>query len=379
MSTESIHPGVDVIAIASAVTVVLTTHGPDAVHCGAISTATGVPRSQLEELYSQPGELLLLAWDTVLRLKFEVLVRTAAELMDGRLDAIRPSVAPDATTRAVAHLLVVTHRFDELREVVPFDVQRLLYEHEIEEMSTVDRSVFRATLGWLLGIALEPGRQFHDSIELLGHIGWTSGCWKRHVVEEQVDPTPPLALAFDDIGGMSQEILGACTRIIAEGGIERATLLRIARMAGCPSEVVSGMYGRQEYLIADYIGLVFSLLFSYRRYEQYMESPALATMRLEVWLEPEVRTRRRALLESVMASNFLPFLESAFVRSADEALMELHLSLLDRSEAFTTKASLRFVASRQVVLGLGVLEEVELEKWPRDWGPFLKMFLFEVG
>ena len=109
-----------------------------------------------------------------------------------------------------------------------------------------------------------------------------------------------------------------------------------------------------------------------------MDSPAHAAMRLEVWLEPDLQVRRRALIESVMASNFSPFLESAFVDAAEEALADMRLANLDTPENHLEIECVRFVASRQVALGLALLEEVELERWTRTWQPFLRAFLAET-
>jgi hypothetical protein len=102
-----------------------------------------------------------------------------------------------------------------------------------------------------------------------------------------------------------------------------------------------------------------------------MDSPAYAAMRLDVWLEPDMSIRRRALLESVMASNFSPLMESAFLGAAEAALTDMRLAHLDISEARTEIARMRFLASRQIALGLALLDDVEVERSSRDWSPFV--------
>jgi AcrR family transcriptional regulator len=314
-----------------------------------------------------------------LRFEFENLVDQARAIMSGNLESIDSGRSTSPLRKASNHLLIAAHRFDELRDVVPFDVQRVLFEHESDETGVADRTVFRAVIGWLLGIALEPGRRESDTLALLRHIGWADGIWRNGRLAGRAKRMPPLPLVFEEVGDMSQEILGACTRIVARGGFSRATLARIARMSGYPPEVLYGMYGRQEYLIAQYMRSVFALLFSFTRFEQFRDSPAQASMRLGVWLEPDMHIRRRALLESVMASNFSPLLESAFFDAAEVALTDMRLAHLGVSELRTEVDRLRFLASRQITLGLALLDDVEVERWDRDWDPFLQVLFSSDG
>jgi hypothetical protein len=360
--------------VASVVMEILSNAGPDAVQLSTVAQRLGRSPGEVEEMFGHPGELLYVVWESRLRFEFENLVDQARTIMSGDLESIDSVVSTSPLRKAATHLLIAAHRYDELREVVPFDVQKILFEHESDQEDVVDRSVFRALIGWLLGIALEPGRRDADTLILLKHIGWSGGIWRDARLTGRAERTPPLPLVFEEAGDMSQEILGACTRIVARGGFSRATLARVARMTGYPPEVLYGMYGRQEYLIARYMRSVFALLFSFTRFEDYMHSPAIATMRLGVWLEPEMRIRRRALLESVMAANFSPLMESAFFDAAEVALTDMRLAHLGVSERRTEVDRARFLASRQITLGLALLDDVEVERWNRDWGPFLQVF-----
>lgn len=354
---------------------ILLNSGPDAVHLSTIAQELGRPLGEVEETFGHPGELLYLAWNFRLRSEFEDLVRQTRELMSGDLGSLDSGLSTSPLRKAACHLLVVAHRYDELREVVPFDVQRLIQKYESDPKDIVDRSVLRALIGWLLGIALEPGHRYGDSLKLLRYIGWRDGVCRDVQLGERVERTPPLSLTFDDEGDLAQEILGACTRIVAQGGFGRATLFRIARHAGYPPEVLHGLYGRQEYLIAQYIRSVFALLFSFPRFTEFMSSPAIGSMRLTVWLESDMHIRRRAVLESVIASNFSPLLESAFVDAAEGALADMRIAYLDVSEEYLAISQTRFLASRQVALGLALLEDIEVEGWIPDWNPFLHVFL----
>lgn len=373
-SSAGTHTQID-RAVAEVVVDILLDSGPDAVNMTAVSEPTGLAVETLEEMYGHPGELLHLAWDTALRVEFEAVVAQARTLMSGRFDSIHRRETVSPRRRAAVHLLVVAHRFDELKEVVPFDVQRVLFEYENDCIDDCDRSVLRALIGWLCGVLLDPGRDPDDALVLLSDIGWHDRCWRTPESLETLDDTPAVALTFDEAGELSRTILLACTRIVAEGGVSRATLVRIARSAGYPAATVYDMFGRQEHLLAKYVQFVFAELLSYRRLIDIMADPSLADMRLRVWLEPNLNTRRRSLLECVMASNYSPFLKTAYVDALEEAIADVQVASLRATPARALNTHRRFVASRHLVMGLAVLDDVELASWPRHWTPFLKVFL----
>lgn len=363
--------------VVSAVLDLLSSGGPDAVSVHSVAQRTGLGMDELLEKFGYPGELLYAAWVAELKEEFESVVKRAVKFSHGDFSALADSVDPTDECRSMTHLLVVSHRFDELREIIPFDVQRIVYEYDDDGASSADRSVVRALIGWQCGIALEPGRHRGDSLRILEQTKWYDGCWHDAPWHPDVETTPALTLDFADVEGFMQDVLRACTRIVAQGGVGRATLLRTARMAGHPPALMYETFGRQEFLIAEYVKHTFSLIFSYRRISDVLSNPSYAEMRLNVWLADALHTRRRALIEAVMASCFSPFLESAFLQTTGEGLADVRLANLDVPDADLTLVCRRYVASRHIVLGLAVLNEVELDSWNRDWGPFLRAFVFD--
>ncbi len=374
---DSSHGSYDLMSDAVAIAVVdlLTALGPDAVHTTAVANATGYSESDLDETYGHAGELLYLAWERLLRIEFEALVGQAQELMSGNFASLNNDETVSSHRRAAVHLLVVAHRFDELKEGLPPDVQRVLSEHETEYIDDSDRSVLRGILGWLCGVLLDPSRSPGDSLKLLPDINWHDRCWRQFGSHRTVQETPEMTLTFDGVSAFSQSIFLACTRIVAEGGVSRATLVRIARTVGCPPAVVYEMFGRQEHLLAQYMQFVFSTLFSYSRLAPLLEDAAQAEMRVRVWLGPNLAMRRAALLESVLASGFSPFLKTAYVDALEEGLADLQVAQLQSSPSQTLNSYRRFIASRQLVLGLAVLKEVDTDTRTSELGPFLASFL----
>jgi hypothetical protein len=135
------------------------------------------------------------------------------------------------------------------------------------------------------------------------------------------------------------------------------------------------MYGRQEHLLAHYVQIVFSTLFSYRRLAELLQDAAHADMRLRVWLGARVQMRRRAVLECVLASGFSPFLKGAYVDALDEGLADVRVAHVHASSQRTLNTQRRFIASRQIALGLAVLAEVELDPRTPQLSHFLSAFL----
>ncbi len=354
---------------------ILADAGPDAVHLSSVAQALGLPLGDVEEIFGHSGELLYTAWQSRLRDEFAALVAQARTIMTGQFSSLGRDVESPSIRRAAVHVLIVAHRFDELREIVPADVQGIFSEYDRDLGSASDHTVLRAVVGWLCGSAIDPFDPSLDTLELLPSIGWYDGCWNRHSAVVQRDHSPALALTFDGVGTIEPDILVACTRIVAQGGVGRATLLRIARAAGYPSAEMYERFGRQEYLLAQYVHVVFSTLFAYPRMTEIMNDPRYAAMRLKVWLEPSLRIRRRALVESVLAAAFSPILASAYKNALENSVADLMIGNLSSDDRGTANVFRRFVASRHITLGLAIVEDVDLETWSRDWGPFLASFL----
>ena len=116
-------------------------------------------------------------------------------------------------------------------------------------------------------------------------------------------------------------------------------------------------------------------LFSYSRLAPLLEDAAQAEMRVRVWLGPSLAMRRAALLESVLASGFSPFLKTAYVDALEEGLADLQVAQLQSSPSQTLNSYRRFIASRQLVLGLAVLKQVDTDTRTSELGPFLASFL----
>lgn len=361
--------------VASIVLDILVTSGPDAVHLSEVAASAGCPVEEFTSRYGHVGELLYVAWDKSLRLEFASIVAQARDLMSGDFTSIRGGKTVSSRRRAAVHLVSVAHRFDELKEAVPFDVQHMLLTHETGCHDDSDRSVMRGLIGWLCGILLDPGRNPDETLSLLLDTNWHDNCWRKAEQGEYFAETPELPLVFEDVSEMLQKILLACTRIVAEGGVGRATLVRIARSVGYSPTDVYTLFGRQEHLLAQYVQFVFGTLFSYSRLSELLQDASHADMRVRVWLGPRVQIRRRALLECVLASQFSPFLKTAYQDALDEGLADVQVANLRATPAHELNTYRRFIASRQIVLGLAALEEVELATWPRTWRPFLAAFL----
>ena len=362
---------------------ILIAEGPDAISLSQLALLLDRDSEELLELFGHPGELLAQLWQTVLRQQLIDITDLAQRIFGGDLAAIEDIRVNVSLRRAALQLCVVAHRYDELAEVVPADLtqqvtalcSRIAASNNSLDANTqaADRSVVLGLLGWVMGILLEPVDIETSSLQSLALNDFHHRCWTVDVDSVAVERQPPQVLIYDQSGPLSGELLRASTNIVAQGGVGRATLSRVARMSGFPPEVVVGMYINQENLIADFIETMVSTLFSYETVSGVINDPPRGAMRLSVWLEDGLRTRRRALLEIVLAGAHSSSISAAYaqaVRQVDSFAKSIPDQRLANSEiGFSMYAAM----VRHICLGLAVLQNLVGDFQGTDWRPFTSM------
>ena len=358
----------------------LVTEGPDAISMSQLATQLDRDIDELLELFGHPGELLAQLWQTVLRQQLIDLTDLAQRIYEGDLTAIQDIRVNFTLRRAALHLCVVAHRYDELAEVIPADLtqqvtaicSRIAASNDSLDANAqaTDRSVILGLLGWVMGALLEPTVVDTSPLQSLVSNHFYYHCWTTNPDSARVERQPPQVLIFDQSGPLSGELLRASTNIVAQGGVSRATLSRVARMSGFPPEVVVGMYINQENLIADFIETMVGTLFSYETVSSVVNDPPRGAMRLSVWLEDGLGVRRRALLEIVLAGAHSSSISAAYaqaVHQVDGFAESLPGHRLANSELdFSTDAA----TVRHICLGLAVLRNLIGDFQVADWRPF---------
>ena len=344
--------------------------GPDALSLSGVAGLLDRDLSDLTETYGHPGELLAQVWSAYLSAEWDDIISIAERLFLGEVQAAEQLRQNIGIRRAAVHVAIVAHRYDELAEVVPHDIARkiaVLRRRRFEtsagrtdEERSADDSVLLGLLGWILGSLLDP--QEVRSLSHLQNNGWHTRCWKTSFTSPEAPRLPPRSLVFDQAGPLSQDLLAASTRIVAQGGMSRATLSRVARLSGYPPEVVVGMYLKQENLLSDFIETAVNILFGSERIDQALRDPDLGSMQLAVWLEPAQVNRRRALLEILMSGAFSPTIRVAYIRA---------VQLADSStDVISADFRLRAAIVREVCFGLAVVRDAIGDFGITDWRSF---------
>lgn len=358
----------------------LIAEGPDAVSLVQLAELLNRDIDELQELFGHPGELLAQLWQSVLRLQWVEIMGLARRIFDGDLAAIHDVRMNLSLRRAAIHLIVVAHRYEELAEVIPNDVARqvsLLSESvttsdiaATENARAADHCMIVGLLGWITGVLLDPRAGDEPSLNhlLLNH--FHHRCWKTDHDQKMAERRPPQTLVFDQAGPLSGELLRASTSIVAQGGVGRATLARVARISGFPPEVVVGMYVKQENLHADFIESAVTSIFGYESVKNAVSDPLNAAVRLSVWLDQETDARRRALLEILVAGTFSPSIRNAYARVVHNIESVAHIHSQADHVIFESDFRRYAAVVRHICLGLGVIRENIGDLGIADWRPF---------
>lgn len=359
---------------------VLVAEDPDAVSLVQLAGLLNRDLDEMQELFGHPGELLAQLWQSTLHWQLAEVIDLAERIHDGDLEALNEIGVNRSLRRAAIHLMIVSHRFEELAEVVPQDVAQMtsdlrsrvqsLDESDSPSMIEADDSVIIGLLGWVCGVLLDPGVDKEISLRQLESNHFHHRCWKTHLEPMPAKRLQPQVLVFDQDGPLSGELLMASTRIVAQGGVNRATLARVARISGFPPEVVVSMYLKQENLLSDFIQSVMTSIFGYESIKEVMVDPSNATVRLAVWLADGLVLRRRALLETLLAGSHSPSIRSAHARVVRSIDSRAESDGDDGHDIFGGHFSRYAVVVRHVCLGLAVIRDAIGDLGVTDWRPF---------
>ena len=185
---------------------------------------------------------------------------------------------PHGPLRPGIALLIASSRVPELHEIIVPEIQ-----------------------GWLRELGISDDRDDVESMQKLGIISFVLGClyfaaadmfdfadWEAvkplaHYVLE--NPSADGVPVVDEIAGPSVEVItdndirdalvNGAARVIARGGIERATTQRIARAAALPPSALFSEYRTRQALFSDVAQKLLHLIYRGSRAEDVLESESV--------------------------------------------------------------------------------------------------------
>ena len=183
---------------------------------------------------------------------------------------------PQGPLRPGIALLIASSRIPELQEIIIPEIQ-----------------------GWLRDMGISDDRSDVASLQKLGIIGFVLGClyfaaadmfdfadWEtikplaHYVLEHQsiegvsdVPDVKPPSIAVTTDNEIRDALVNGAARVIARGGVERATTQRIARAAALPPSALFSEYRTRQALFGDVAEKLLHLIYRGARAEDILPTP----------------------------------------------------------------------------------------------------------
>jgi AcrR family transcriptional regulator len=291
-------------------------------------------------------------------------------------------VEPDDALRAAIELLAVVPRVEELDEVVRPDIATML----AEAGATVDdsprrRAVVLSQLSLVWGIALLslPGTlpPFEWWRVLSGTIGLGHEDVQPVGTIEPVDLSPPPPAI--DPGSGRLVLLGAAGQVMARSGVERATLSRIARLAGYSTGVIYEYFSSKDDLVNGWVEAFLDRLYSTTaETEGSLLSAGLFTADagrvLAGFTRPEARRLQRLKVELYVAAAHHPAIAESLGEVFGRHTAEVEARYLAAGMG-PDEAAVAPGASQVVTHGIALVESVAWPVQDVDWRFFAEPLL----
>jgi len=255
---------------------------------------------------------------------------------------------PHGPLRPGVSLLIASARIPELHEIIVPEIQGWLHEMGISD----DRSDV-ASLQKLKVISFVLGCLYFATADMFDFADWESIKPLAHYILENpstegvadIPDLPPPSIVVTTDNEARDALVNGAARVIARGGVERATTQRIARSAGLPPSALFSEYRTRQALFGDVAEKLLHLIYRTSRKEglnPVSELPtagngrptdfndprlvkhrqllsyrgALTEMTL---LSPQAREQRRIRLEFHLAAITDPVIKEALLRADDLA------------------------------------------------------------
>lgn len=326
----------------------LRERGPDRFAALELARTAGLTTGAVYARYENPAEILVGLWQNRISTPMEMFVvnslaalSTAERHGDAHAMTSRALSNPSGPLRPGVSVLIAATRVPELAEVVGPDVQRWMSELGLNgDLSDPIVASRRCLLAAVMGTLL------FDTADLFETADWT---FARRVAEAMHEhgtvgrcplPAPliPSAPVVSTDNESRDALVNGAARVIAHGGIERATTQRIARAAGMTPSALFAEYRTRPELFADVANKLLERLYAGTRavgdsydsvstWQENFLTEKLATYR--GLLQPEASDHRRLRLEFHLASIHDPMIGATLRRVDTDVNRAVSMSSAD--------------------------------------------------
>lgn len=283
----------------------LRERGPDRFAALELARTAGLTTGAVYARYENPAEILVGLWQNRIATPMQMFVANSMEALStserrdqAHATTSRALTNPSGPLRPGVSVLIAATRVPELAEVVGPDIERWLSDLGIDGDATdpviaIRRSLLAAVVGALL----------FDTADLYDADDWAftrlvADAMHAHTpvarfpLPAPVAPIEPIVRTDNEI---RDALVNGAARVIAHGGIERATTQRIARAAGVTPSALFAEYRTRPELFADVADKLLDEIYSRSR---SAEGAPPATSWREIFLTTKLGEHRGLLQTS---------------------------------------------------------------------------------
>jgi AcrR family transcriptional regulator len=350
----------------------LIDHGPDGFTLRDVAKRVGLSHTAVYSRYDDRDELLADLWD---RRSAADLARLVATVGDA---TTRPGclggeghVVAEPRVRAALELCVAAHRCADLGDVVPAAVMSMCTDAGLIRhggvVDTVGMGFLVLQVGTSLTGPLRPA-VYREATGVAAALDAGSQEWRG--------PAPRPVIASFAVPGhdspLRDRLVAAAAMVISRSGIERATVKRIARVAGCSASALYTVFESREALLADLASRHAIDGDAPMRGLGAVGASEVPAALIAGWSHPRSGVRRRTLIEMYATTPHHDTMRATMI-AAIEAIAEEQVESLGGP----TNPWLRTVLSvgETLTAGVAVLADVlapgGVDLSVCDWRPFM--------
>lgn len=304
----------------------LRERGPDRIAALELARSAGLTTGAVYARYENPAEIMVGLWQNRMATPMRMFLENGVDALTADVEVAHLTAAkalsnPNGPLRPGVSVLVAATRVPELAEVVRPDLQSWIDDLRIDAGSDAVHEKQKAFMTAALGCLM------FSTVDLFEHDDWV---FLRRVArlahsDQPIGrfplpaPRPPDEFRVDTGDVARDAIVNGAARVIAHGGIERATTQRIARAAGLQPSELFAQYRTRPELFADVARKILTTVFESSR----TITPAVTEDRSSSWQERFLvhkLSEYRSLLQASSRDHRLLRLEFLLAGTHDEVV-----------------------------------------------------------
>ena len=242
----------------------LRERGPDRIAALELARSAGLTTGAVYARYENPAEIMVGLWQNRLATPMRMFLENSVDSLLSGVENAHLSTAkalsnPGGSLRPGVSVLIAATRVPELKEVVRPDLESWMADFDTQVVDARQQVFMTAALGCLMfattdmfeqsdWLFLRRVAEIADRSQEIGRFGLP-------------EPRPRFDLKVDTGHHARDSIVNGAARVIAHGGIERATTQRIARAAGLSTSELFAEYRTRPELFADVASKILGLVY----------------------------------------------------------------------------------------------------------------------